>query len=52
MSKDNKAVNSVHEDYTNIFQINCYTYIYKDYTQEKVENTIYPLYIGLVLILY
>ena len=40
MSKDDEAVNPAHKDYTNIFWVNCYTYTYKDYTQEKVENTI------------
>ena len=52
ISKDNKAVNPVHKDYVNIFQVNCYTYTYKDYTQEKVENATYPLHIGPVLMLY
>ena len=52
MLDNNNTVNLVDKDYTSIFWVNCYTYTYKDHTREKVENTIYPLYIGLILILY
>ena len=52
MLEDDEVVNLMHKDYISVFWVNCYTYTYKDYTQEKIENTIYPLYIGLVLMSY
>ena len=52
ISEDNKAVNPAHEDHANISWVNCYNYTCKDHTQEKVENTMYPLRTGPVPILY
>ena len=52
MSEDDKVVNPIHEDYTNVFWVNCYYYTCKDHAQEKVENAMYPLYIGPVLMPY
>ena len=52
MLDNDNAVNPADKDHASIFWVNCYTHTYKDYTREKVENTIYPLHIGLVLMLY
>ena len=49
---DDNAVNLVDKDYVSIFWVNCYIYTCEDYTREKAENAIYPLYIGLVLMPY
>ena len=52
ISDDDDAVNPADADHANISWVNCYTHTCEEHAREKVENAVYPLRTGLVLMPY